>query len=294
MTKHLLSIVRAIAFLCCIIAVSNAKETGAKIAVMETAFGKRGDASSFKDAKLAGYAAIQMHSGEPKGLKKKPLDQKLSLPIGKDPAVINSWMKESKEHDVQIISLCAGTLNKCQVWDRDRELAMRISKQTIDACHALDVKIMLFPFFGPSKFQSDEVAFQGVAEFLKELLPYAESKDVTIGIEAPVTTDRVLELMKLLKFPQHLKIYYDTGNLFDKEDIYKTIRQHAKQHFCEIHIKAAGHAIAGQGKIDLAELAKALDDAGYDKWLVYEANRNGKDPKSNRECIEKIASLRAK
>lgn len=263
-----------------------------RIAVMETAFGKRGDATSFADAKAAGYAAIQMHSGIPDGFGKKPLDQSLRLPIGTDPSILKSWQAESRKQGVKIISLCAGSLNKCQIWDRDRELAMRIAKQTIDGCHVLDVHVMLFPFFGPSNFQSDDDALNGVAGFMKELLPYANAKDVVIGIEAPVTTVRVMELLETLKFPKNLKIYYDTGNLFSKEDIYEAIRQYGQQHFCEVHIKAAGSAIAGTGQIDLAELAKALDDANYDKWLVYEANRNGKDPVANRKAIEKIISLR--
>ena len=264
-----------------------------KIAVMETAFGKRGDVDSIAAAKRAGYAAIQMHSGQPDGFGKVPIDSATSLAIGDDPAILGSWKKASAEHGVEIVSLCAGSLNKCQIWDRDREVAMRIAKQTIDGCHALGVKTMLFPFFGPSKFQESDEALRGIAGFMKELVPYAEKKDVVIGIEAPVTTERVLQLMKLCGFPEHLKVYYDTGNLFDREDIYETIRKHAKRHFCEIHIKAAGHKVIGQGKTDLAKLAAALDDAGYDDWLVYEANRNGRDPIANLEGIEKIASLRS-
>jgi len=262
-----------------------------KIAVMETALGKRGEASSLLDAKNAGYNAIQMHSGVPEGFK-KPIDSSLGLPLGKDESVVESWKAASQKHGVEIMSLCAGSLNKCEIWDEDREVSMRIAKQTIDACHALNVKTMLFPFFGPSNFQTNDEAFNGVAQFMRELLPYAKEKGVIIGIEAPVTTVRVLELMKILEYPENLKIYYDTGNLFKKEDIYETIRKHGKQHFCEIHIKAAGNAVAGMGQIDLAKLAAALDDAEYDRWLVYEANRDGKDPVANRRAIEKLISLR--
>ena len=270
-----------------------AQRTRLPIAVMETAFGKRGDITSLADAKSAGYHAIQMHSGQPANFK-NPIDQSIGLEIGNDVSLVDKWAAEAKESGVQIVSLCAGSLNKCQIWDRDREVAMRIAKQTIDACQRLEAPIMLFPFFGPSKFQESEGAFNGVANFLRELLPYAEQRGVTIGIEAPVTTVRVLELMERLEFPKHLKIYYDTGNLFAKEDIYETIRRYGKQHFCEIHIKAAGDAVAGQGQIDLAKLAQALGAAEYDNWLVYEANRNGRDPVANRIAMENLVSLRSK
>ena len=263
-----------------------------KIAVMETAFNKRGDVTSFQDAKAAGYAAIQMHSGQPDGMRQDPIDPSTGLAIGNDPHILDDWKKVSTEHGVEIVSLCAGSLNKCQIWDKDRKVAMRIAKQTIDGCHRLGVKIMLFPFFGPSRFQDSDLALNGIAGFMRELLPYAEEKDVVIGIEAPVTTARVLELMKLCGFPKHLKIYYDTGNLFEREDIYETIRKHAKEHFCEIHIKPSGHSVIGKGAIDLKKLAEALDAADYDQWLVYESNRHGRDPVGNRQGIEELVSLR--
>lgn len=271
---------------------AQTESAGHGIAVMETAFNKRADATSFQDAKEAGYTAIQMHSGMPQEIRKKPIDSSTCLAIGKDPSLLEAWKKASSEHGVEIMSLCAGSLNKCEIWDKDREVAMRIAKQTVDACESLDVHTMLFPFFGPSDFQTSDEAIHGVADFMKEFLPYAKSKGVVIGIEAPVTTVRVLELMKMLEFPEYLKIYYDTGNLFLKEDIYATIRQHAKQHFCEIHIKASGDPVVGKGNVDLKKLAAALDDAKYDKWLVYEANRSGRDPVANRLAIEKLVSFR--
>ncbi|MGI9470530.1 MAG: sugar phosphate isomerase/epimerase family protein [Rubripirellula sp.] len=272
--------------------VVHGEEPSSKVAVMETAFRQQADASSFRVAKDAGYHAIQMHTGMPDGMRKQPIDHSVGLAIGADPSLLNAWKQAAKEHDVEVISLCAGSLNKCEIWGRDREVAMRVAKQTIDACHELGVGVMLFPFFGPSDFQERDEALHGVVGFMKELLPYAEAKDVVIGIEAPVTTERVLEMIGMLGFPKHVKVYYDTGNLYAKEDIYETIRKHAKQHFCEIHIKPSGHAVIGSGEIDLGKLAQALDAAGYDRWLVYEAGRGGRDPVANRKGIEKIISLR--
>lgn len=278
--------------LCVVPSQASSEEPRAKIGVMETAFAKRADVSSFRDAKQAGYAAIQMHSGTPAGFRKKSIAPSSSLPLADDPAIVESWRKASQEHGVEIISLCAGSLNKCQIWERDREAAMRVAKQTVDACHTLDVRTMLFPFFGPSNFQDSDEALHGVASFMKEFLPYAEAKEVVIGIEAPVTTVRVLELLEILGYPEHLKVYYDTGNLYEKEDIYETIRRFGKQHFCEVHIKPAGHKVFGKDKIDLEMLAEALDVIEYEDWLVYEASRNGKEPVANRHGIEKLISLR--
>ena len=54
----------------------------------------------------------------------------------------------------------------------------------------------------------------------------------------------------------------------------------------------AGGFLQPDGNIDLQRLAEALDDAEYDQWLVYEGNRQGKEPIPNLERIEKIVSLR--
>lgn len=267
-------------------------KSNARIAVMETALKTRADVKSFALAKEAGYTAIQMHSGFPPGMKKKKQDQSKGLPIGDDPKILDSWIAASKKHDVEIVSLCAGSLNKCQIWDRDRELAMRIAKQTIDGSHKVGSNVMLFPFFGPSNFQTNDAALEGVTEFMRELLPYAQEKNVIIGIEAPITTVRVMELLEKLNYPEHLKIYYDTGNLFPKEDIYETIRKYGKDHFCEVHIKASKSTVAGEGQIDLQKLADALNEVQYDQWLVYEGNREGKDPVGNRLAIEELVRLR--
>lgn len=271
---------------------SQAAEADAKIAVMETAFSKRGDVGSFALAKEAGYTAIQMHSGNPPGMSKKGHDQSASLPIGTNPAILDSWIAESEKHGVEIISLCAGSLNRCQIWDRDRELAMRIAKQTIDGCDKVGCEVMLFPFFGPSNFQKDDETLKGVAQFMSELLPYAKEKNVVIGIEAPITTARVIELLEKLEYPDHLKVYYDTGNSFKKENIYENIRKYGKDHFCEVHIKPSKSGVAGEGQINLAELASALNDVDYDQWLVYEANGKNKKPVANRVAIEELVRLR--
>ena len=272
----------------------SANQDDLKIAVMETAFNKRADVSSFEDARRSGYNAIQMHSGMPAGKKIKKIPADFNLELTRDKEIIERWKEAALKHQVKVISLCAGSLNKCEIWGADRELAMKIARQTIDACEELGVEVMLFPFFGPSKFQTGEETISGVADFMAELLPYAESKKVVIGIEAPVTTKRVVELLSRLDYPEHLKIYYDTGNLYPLEDIYESISMFGRKHCCQVHIKPCEAAVVGDGKIDIAKLAAALDEAQYDGWLVYESGKAGKEPVLNRKRIQKIDSLRTR
>ena len=104
----------------------------------------------------------------PVGKKIKKIDSAYSLDLATKKNLIQQWKDASSEHNVKIISLCAGSLNKCEIWGRDRELAMRIAKQTIDACHALDVKIMLFPFFGPSEHKKMSTAKDDAKETIAQ------------------------------------------------------------------------------------------------------------------------------
>ena len=78
-----------------------------KLAVMETAFGNRGAVESIALTKKAGFQGVQIHTGK--------LDANGVLTLS-----IQSLQREfrvaSKEHDIEIISLCAGSMNRINVW----------------------------------------------------------------------------------------------------------------------------------------------------------------------------------
>ena len=113
-----------------------------KLAVMETAFGNRGVVESIALTKKAGFQGVQIHTGK--------LDANGVLTLSVQ-SLQEEFLVASKKHEVEIISLCAGSMNRINVWkdgpDRDKGLA--IMKQSIEACDALGCKVLLFPFFGP-------------------------------------------------------------------------------------------------------------------------------------------------
>ena len=193
-------------------------------------------------------------------------------------------------------------MNRINVWKNgpDREKGRAIMKQSIEACAALDCKVLLYPFFGPSNFQKGEEKIAGVAKFIEEILPIAKKHGVTLGIESPITYDRVLELFKRLDNPPELKMYYDTGNMMrGGEDIFAALQKLGNDSLCEIHIKPEGNIHFGKDKTDLPKLAATLDKIGYDKWLVFEA-RGGIEKgdtnlsEENLKGMKKLVSLRKK
>lgn len=264
-----------------------------KLAVMETAFGNRAAVESIALTKKAGYQGVQIHTGK--------LDANGVLTLSVQ-SLQREFRRASKEHDIEIISLCAGSMNRINVWKNgpDREKGRAIMKQSIEACAALDCKVLLYPFFGPSNFQKGEEKIAGVAKFIEEILPIAKKHGVTLGIESPITYDRVLELFKRLDNPPELKMYYDTGNMMrGGEDIFAALQKLGNDSLCEIHIKPEGNIHFGKDKTDLPKLAATLDKIGYDKWLVFEA-RGGIEKgdtnlsEENLKGMKKLVSLRKK
>ncbi len=263
----------------------------AKIGVMETAFGYRGKVESIALAKKAGYQGIQIHTGK--------LDAENVLTLS-DPELLAEFRKASEEHEVEIISLCAGSMNKLTIWQKgpDRERGLAIMKQSLAACQALDCPILLFPFFGPSNFTQGEEKIAGVAEFMKELLPMAKEKGVTLGIESPIPYRRVMELFERLGNPDEIKMYYDTGNMMrEGEDIFTALTEMGSALLCQIHIKPEGDIHFGKDQTDLPKLAQVLDQIDYRQWLVFEARggvEEGREilARENLKGIRQLISLR--
>ncbi|MEM0897318.1 MAG: sugar phosphate isomerase/epimerase family protein [Verrucomicrobiota bacterium] len=262
------------------------------LAVMETAFGNRCAVESIAMTREAGYAGVQLHTGS--------LDENSVLTIS-DKELQAGFLAEVKKHGVEIISLCAGSMNKINVWQpgESREQGLAIMKQSLEACEVLDCDLLLFPFFGASNFQEGEEKIAGVVEFIREILPFAEKHGVTLGIESPVTYERVLELFDRLGNPDNVLMYYDTGNMLrGGEDIYQAISDLGNDRICEIHIKPQGDIHFGKDETDYQKLADSLDEIGYNKWFVFEA-RGGLDKENptalaieNRKGIERLLSLR--
>lgn len=263
------------------------------LGVMETAFGLRTQVQSIALTKEAGFQQVQLHTGN--------LDKDNILTLAK-PELQKEFLAAAKEHDIEIASLCAGSLNRLVIWKegKQREQGLAIMKQSIAACQALGCDLLLFPFFGPSNFTKGEDKIAGVADFAKEILPYAEEHGVTIGIESPIPYKRVLELFERLGNPQNFLMYYDTGNMMRSgEDIYAAIEDMGNDLICEIHIKPEGNTHFGKDKTDLPRLAEVLDKIGYDKRFLFEARGGVQKGKAglaaeNRKGMVKLLSLRKK
>lgn len=260
--KKLLMKCTVLAVLCCVTATAQPK-----IAVMETAFGNRSKVESVAMAKEAGYAGVQIHTGN----------------IGSDGIltlarleVIEEFKAARKKHGIEIVSLCAGSMNGCNSQDPEAfKKAVNIGRQSIEACGALDVPVLLVPFFGKAQFGNDpeDPKVKEVVKLFKKLLPFAKRHGVILGLESPSKKPAVVAILNELNHP-NLKVYYDTGNMQGQgEDVYSVIEQLGADKICEIHLKPfeSPNGIFGNGKTDLDKLAAAIKKTGYSQWFVFEA-----------------------
>lgn len=264
----------------------------AKIGVMETAFGYRCEVESVRLAKESGYAGVQIHTG------RLGKDGKMTI---SDPEIQKQFIAASKKHGVEICSLCAGAMNRVNVWQdgEARKNGLKIMTESLAACEALSCETLLFPFFGPSNFQDEDEILEGVAKFIEEILPAARKHGVTIGLESPVTYERVQELLKRLGNPKEVKMYYDTGNMGRKgEEIGKALRAFGKEGICEVHLKPKNGVHFGKDDgTDLEKLAATLDEIGYEGWLVFEQGGGVKKgeaelSKENLIGVKKLVAMR--
>ena len=263
-----------------------------KIGVMETAFGLRCEVESVRLAKESGYEGVQIHTGR--------LEKDGQLTIS-DPALQAAFKKAAADHEVEIFSLCAGSMNRLNIWEagKAREDGLKVMKQSLAACEALGCEVLLFPFFGPSNFQKKDEVLEGVAVFIEEILPLAQKHGVTLGLESPATFRRVKELLKRLGNPKEVKMYYDTGNMGRQgENIHKALIALGQNGICELHLKPKEGFYFGENDgTDLEKLAGTLDKTAYKGWLVFEQGGGVKKgdielSKRNLEGVKRLKELR--
>ena len=193
------------------------------------------------------------------------------------PDVIQSFKDARAAHQVEIVSLCAGEMNKFNAWmPESRKAALSIGRQSIEACNALEVPILLVPFFGKAQFGDDpkDPKFRAVVSLLRELLPHAKANNVFLGLESPTKKPAIDHLLQEINHP-NLKVYYDTGNMQGAgEDIYATVEQWGPEIICQVHLKPfmSSNGVFAQGKTDF-RLAAAIKKSGYKGWFVFEAGK---------------------
>jgi inosose dehydratase len=138
----------------------------------------------------------------------------------------------------------------------------------IERCAELGGRVVLVPGAPPL---SDQPAVEAYVGSLKDLATTAATLGVRIGIETSYNSPETREILGRVGSPW-VGDYFDTGNAAGQgRDPVEEIRQR-KGLIVQIHVKGTRGADLAAGTVDLPAVKRALQETGYDDWLMLETS----------------------
>ena len=203
-------------------------------------------------AKL-GFDGVQISFG------RKLVDGK---PPTDNPEMIARYLSLSKQYRIAIDGTCVDKLHDNGL--KSDPLGQKWVLDSIRLTKALDVKVILLPFFGRWALKTKE-EMEHVGDVLRELAPEAAKAGVILGLEDTISAEDNVRIMERSRSASVL-VYYDVGNSTQAGfDPVKEIRWLGKDRICQFHLKDNPHYL-GEGAIQFAPILRAIQDirfAGY-------------------------------
>jgi L-ribulose-5-phosphate 3-epimerase len=229
-----------------------------RLGVCDWTIGKTGDPAALALAGSLGCDGVQV-SLVPKG-------DSLAL---LDPASRRAFLEACERTGVAIASFAVGDLNGVPLKSDPR--AEKWLTEGIDIAAAMDIKVILVPFFGSGDLKNDAPGTDAVVAALKRLAPKAEAKGVILALENTLAAGDNLEILERVMSPA-VRVYYDVANSHDAGyPILDEIRALGPR-IVEVHAKDT-QDLYGRGSIDFPAVRRALEDIGYRGWVVMEGTK---------------------
>lgn len=229
-----------------------------RLGVCDWTIGKAGEPSALALAGGLGCDGVQV-SLVPKG-------GPLALT---DPALRRAYLEACERSGVAIASFAIGDLNGVPLKSDPR--AEKWLDEGIGIAAAMNVKTILVPFFGDGDLKGDTAGLDAVVAALKRLAPKAEAKGVVLAIENTLPAGDNIRILDRVQSPA-VRVYYDVANSHDAGyPILDEIRRLGSR-IVEVHAKDTKD-LYGKGSIDFPGVRKALEDIGYEGWLVMEGTK---------------------
>jgi L-ribulose-5-phosphate 3-epimerase len=259
-------------------AAAFARGRGVKIGVTDWNLRLASNPDAIKVAKRIGFAGIQISLG------RQPRDGKLPLANSRTQGL---YQAESMTQNLPINGTCLDILHVNYL--KNDKLGLQWVSEGIEATKALDVQVMLLPFFGPGALET-QAEKEYVGDALRELAPAAEKAKVILAIENTISAEDNVKIMERSK-SKAVKVYYDVYNSYKAGfDVYKEIRWLTSKRIAQVHFKDKGYL--GEGDLDFNKILRSLADADYDRWANLETNSPSgvieADMKRNFTYVKKI------
>lgn len=208
----------------------------------------------------------------------------------RDPSVRARYLELGRQYGITFHSVALGLLNGNPLAEQPRAAVWLVD--AIDVAVALGASNVLMAFFGAgdlrfrgeggafineseagfASFRLDEAKVTSVVETLEQVVPRARDAGVILGLENTISAAQNLEIIDRVG-SEWLQVYYDLGNSTGYGyDVPGEIRMLGNDRICEVHLKDWGTRLLGneEATVDMTAAAAALNDIGYDKWLVLE------------------------
>lgn len=182
----------------------------------------------------------------------------------------------ASETGVEVASVCLGAL-----WGHtfasddvgERERAQEIVTQAARFTPQLGTRVILVPIAGVQD-QSQEVGAARWVEGMKACAAVAEETGAILALEnvgrSPArSAGEILHIVRRVNSPA-VRVYYDIGNAMSFGfDPVRELRE-LNGLVAQVHVKGAHSAQLYEDTVDLAAVARTLQEIGYDGYLVFE------------------------
>jgi sugar phosphate isomerase/epimerase len=188
-----------------------------------------------------------------------------------DPAVREQYKKQMKETGLPVSSLMLGFFNSFPLASDPR--GPKWLQQAIEAGQDLGAPALLVAFFSNGDLLDDQGRLKkadvdAVVRHLKAVATKAQQSGTVLAIENWLSARQNAEILDRVGSAA-VRIYYDVGNSSAKGyDVPAEIRW-LRDRIAVFHFKDDRHYL-GEGKIPFAPIAAAIEDIGYQGWIVME------------------------
>lgn len=119
--------------------------------------------------------------------------------------------------------------------------------------------------------------FSAVAEIGKKYDIYfcIEPNPVQYGADFIVNSQQAIDLVKIINHP-YFRLHLDSGTMYLNNERYKTVIEEGFPYLKHFHISEEDLQDITIGKINHTEIATALKNLGYDRWVSIEMRTNTK------------------
>ncbi|MCD6341705.1 MAG: sugar phosphate isomerase/epimerase [Thaumarchaeota archaeon] len=208
----------------------------------------------------------------------------IEIPI-EDPKLMNG--KEVREilesNQLQCSSLCAVMSEERDPTSTDkalRENAAKYLKFCIDFAVEVGCDIVAGPIYAAVAkffFEDKEAAWRTSVEVIRDVAKYALDRGVYLGVE-PLNryeTSMINLMSDAVRYVEDVgvesvKLHFDTYHANIEEKSFAEAIKLAGKNLFHVHSCENDRGTPGTGHIPWKEIAQALKDIGYDRWLVIE------------------------